>query len=92
MDEAKNGVRANTVSPGNIWTPMWDQGAQATSDPEATIEGGKDAQLIGRMGTIEEAGEACLFLAAEGTFCTGIGNQQETNFDRKILFYKFIMS
>jgi hypothetical protein len=38
------------------------------------VEAGEDAQLIGRMGTIEEMGQACLFLAAEGTFCTGIGN------------------
>ena len=29
-------------------------------------------QLLGRFGTIEEAGQLCLFLAAEGTFCTGI--------------------
>ena len=29
-------------------------------------------QLIGRFGTIEECGEACMFLAAEGTFCTGV--------------------
>ena len=29
-------------------------------------------QLLGRMGTIEESGELCLFLAAEGTFLTGI--------------------
>ena len=29
-------------------------------------------QLIGRFGTLEESGEAFLYLAAEGTFCTGI--------------------
>jgi len=29
-------------------------------------------QLVGRMGTIEEAGLLCLFLAADATFCTGI--------------------
>jgi hypothetical protein len=29
-------------------------------------------QLLGRFGTIEECGKACLFLAADGTFCTGI--------------------
>ena len=23
VEEAKNGVRVNIVSPGNIWTPMW---------------------------------------------------------------------
>ena len=29
-------------------------------------------QLLGRFGTVEEVGELCLFLAAEGTFLTGI--------------------
>ena len=29
-------------------------------------------QLLGRMGTMEEAGQLCLFLASEATFCTGI--------------------
>ena len=29
-------------------------------------------QLLGRMGTLEESGQACLFLAAEATFTTGI--------------------
>lgn len=30
------------------------------------------SQLLGRMGTLEESGQACLFLAAEATFTTGI--------------------
>ena len=29
-------------------------------------------QLLGRFGTSEECGKACLFLAADATFCTGI--------------------
>ena len=29
-------------------------------------------QLLGRMGTLEESGQACLYLAAEATFTTGI--------------------
>jgi NAD(P)-dependent dehydrogenase (short-subunit alcohol dehydrogenase family) len=29
-------------------------------------------QLLGRFGTPEECGELCLFLAAEGTFLTGV--------------------
>ena len=75
IDEAKHGVRVNTVSPGNVWTPLWEAGAQSSGDPAKVIEGGNDAQLVGRMGTIEESGQLCLFLAAEGSFCTGIGNR-----------------
>ncbi|CAH1787399.1 unnamed protein product [Owenia fusiformis] len=72
IDEAKYEVRVNSFSPGNIWTPLWAAGAASSSDEKATIEGGKNAQLLGRFGTIEEAGQLCLFLAAEATFCTGL--------------------
>ena len=33
---------------------------------------GEAAQLLGRMGTIEEVGKLCLFIAAEATFTTGV--------------------
>jgi NAD(P)-dependent dehydrogenase (short-subunit alcohol dehydrogenase family) len=60
------------VSPGNVWTPLWKEAVDASSDPEATRAEGEAAQLLGRMGTIEEAGRLCLFLAAEATFTTGV--------------------
>ncbi|KAL3857542.1 hypothetical protein ACJMK2_012197 [Sinanodonta woodiana] len=72
IDEAKYGVRVNTISPGNIWTPLWDHLAKTTDNPNEAIERGKDSQLLGRFGTAEECGLACLFLAADATFCTGI--------------------
>jgi len=72
IDEAKHGVRVNAFSPGNIWTPMWQYLSDASSDPQAMIDAGRDAQLLGRFGTIREAGLMCLFLAADATFCTGI--------------------
>lgn len=72
IDEAKNGVRVNTFAPGNIWTPMWDSLAKLTSDEQKSVQDGCDAQLLGRFGTSEECGKACLFLAADASFCTGI--------------------
>lgn len=72
VDEAKYGVRVNSVSPGNIWTPLWDQLAQGTGNFEKSKRDGEEAQLLGRMGTLEESGQVCLFLAAEATFTTGI--------------------
>lgn len=72
VDEAKHGVRVNTVSPGNVWTPLWESQVNSMEDPEKEKKAGADAQLLGRFGTMEEAGEACLFLASEGSFCTGI--------------------
>jgi NAD(P)-dependent dehydrogenase (short-subunit alcohol dehydrogenase family) len=72
VDEAAHGVRVNSVSPGNIWTPLWQEAVDASPDPARTRADGDAAQLLGRMGTIEEAGRLCLFLAAEATFTTGV--------------------
>jgi NAD(P)-dependent dehydrogenase (short-subunit alcohol dehydrogenase family) len=72
VDEAAYGVRVNAVSPGNIWTPLWQETVDAAPEPEKSRADGEKAQLLGRMGTIEEAGRLCLFLAAEATFTTGV--------------------
>jgi NAD(P)-dependent dehydrogenase (short-subunit alcohol dehydrogenase family) len=72
VDEAAHGVRVNCVSAGNIWTPLWKVGADAAPDPAKARADGDAAQLLGRMGTIEEVGRLCLFLAAEATFTTGV--------------------
>ncbi|MGH9971282.1 MAG: SDR family oxidoreductase [Pyrinomonadaceae bacterium] len=72
IDEAVHGVRVNSVSPGNIYTPLWQEAIDAAADPEGCRADGEAAQLLGRMGTIEEVGKLCLFLAAEATFTTGV--------------------
>nr|XP_056720242.1 uncharacterized protein LOC130490436 [Euleptes europaea] len=72
IDESKYGVRVNSISPGNIWTPLWENCASQTANFEAAIQEGSDAQLLGRFGTPEEVAAAALYLAADGTFCTGI--------------------
>ena len=72
IDEAMYGVRVNSVSPGNIYTPLWQEAIDASSNPEQTRAEGEATQLIGRMGTIQEAGRLCLFIASEATFTTGV--------------------
>jgi NAD(P)-dependent dehydrogenase (short-subunit alcohol dehydrogenase family) len=72
LDEAAGGVRVNSVSPGNIYTPLWQEAADATPDPERALAEGRAAQPVGRMGTAEEVGRLCLFIAAEATFTTGV--------------------
>ncbi len=72
VDEAAHDVRVNSVSPGNIYTPLWQGAIDASPDPAATRAIGDTAQLLGRMGTIEEAGRLCLYLAADATFTTGV--------------------
>jgi NAD(P)-dependent dehydrogenase (short-subunit alcohol dehydrogenase family) len=72
IDEAVNGVRVNSVSPGNVYTPLWQEAIDASPDPERWRAAGEQAQLLGRFGTVEEAGRLCLFIAAEATFSTGV--------------------
>ncbi|KAM9298958.1 L-fucose dehydrogenase [Gastrophryne carolinensis] len=72
VDESQYNVRVNSISPGNIWTPLWKELSNHAENPDAMILEGKDAQLLGRMGTAEECAQAVLYLAAEATFCTGI--------------------
>lgn len=72
IDEARHGVRVNSISPGNVWTPLWKEAVDASPDPARTRADGEAAQVLGRMGTPEEVGRLCLFLAAEATFTTGV--------------------
>ena len=72
IDEAPSGVRVNSVSPGNIYTPLWQEAIDAASDPRQYRADGEAAQLMARMGTIDEVGRLCLFIAAEASFTTGV--------------------
>jgi NAD(P)-dependent dehydrogenase (short-subunit alcohol dehydrogenase family) len=73
IEEAKNGVRVNCILPGNIMT-------QSRMDLEATMSNGarfhdyvESWQWVGRSGTVEEVGHACLFLAGrQAGFITGV--------------------
>ena len=33
-------MRVNTLSPGNIWTPLWEAGVQSMPDPQQQIDAG----------------------------------------------------
>jgi NAD(P)-dependent dehydrogenase (short-subunit alcohol dehydrogenase family) len=72
IDEAEYGVRVNAVSPGNVYTPLWQEAIDAAADPDACRAEGEAAQLLGRMGTIDEVGRLCLFIATEASFTTGV--------------------
>jgi NAD(P)-dependent dehydrogenase (short-subunit alcohol dehydrogenase family) len=76
VDEAAHDVRVNSVSPGNVLTPLWQEAIDAAPDPAGCRAEGEAAQLLGRMGTSEETGRLCLFLAAEATFTTGVDHIQ----------------
>lgn len=72
IDEAPSGVRVNSVSPGNIYTPLWQEAIDAAADPQQYRADGEVAQVLGRMGNPEEVGRLCLFIASEATFTTGV--------------------
>jgi NAD(P)-dependent dehydrogenase (short-subunit alcohol dehydrogenase family) len=72
IDEAAHGVRVNCVSPGNVYTPLWQEAIDAAADPEQCRADGEAAQLLGRMGTINEVGKLCVFIASEASFTTGV--------------------
>lgn len=72
IDEAPYGVRVNSISPGNVYTPLWQEAIDAAPDPQRCRADGEAAQLLGRMGTAEEVGRLCLFIAAEASFTTGV--------------------
>ena len=50
----KNGVRVNSISPGNIYTPLWQEAIDGAPDPAECRAEGEAAQWLGRMGTVED--------------------------------------
>ncbi len=73
LEEAQNGVRVNAILPGNIVTDARLKSEAATSRSQEFHEFLERWQWLGRSGTVEEVGNAVLFLASEmGSFCTGI--------------------
>ncbi len=71
-DYAACGIRVNAVSPGTIDSPMLHNFVAAQSDPERIRREFDQMHPIGRVGTIEEVANVCLFLASdEASFVTG---------------------
>ena len=88
IDEAPYGVRVNAISPGNVYTPLWQQAIDESADPGRTRADGEAAQPLGRMGTPHEVARLCLYLAAEATFTTGadhfVTGGAELGYGRKV--------
>lgn len=68
IDEAKNGVRVNTVCPGPINTPLLQSWLEQEGEKGKLV---KNWSQLGRFGEPREIGLACLFLATDATFTTG---------------------
>lgn len=73
IDEARHGVRVNAILPGCISTPLGRSILAQAKDPQAASQYLQTIQWMGRTGTIDEVGQACLFLAGDAaSFITGI--------------------
>lgn len=71
---APKNVRVNCICPGYVRTPLVDGMAQQSDpdDPERAIAAIASAVPLGRLGTPEECGELCAFLASsESSYLTG---------------------
>ncbi len=73
IDEAKNGVRVNSLRPGNILTEMYHSNLLREPNPQEYEEYQKKVQWWGRGGEPREIGTVALFLASNqmAGFVTG---------------------
>ena len=74
LEAAVDGIRVNAILPSNIDTPLMRSWAATLADPKAALERISALQPLGRMGTPQEIGRVCLFLATDdSSFITGQG-------------------
>jgi NAD(P)-dependent dehydrogenase (short-subunit alcohol dehydrogenase family) len=72
IEEAANGVRVNLVLPGNIMVERRAEQEASSPKGEQMHAYQESLQWMGRSGTPEEVGKACVFLAGpEASFITG---------------------
>jgi 2-keto-3-deoxy-L-fuconate dehydrogenase len=72
IDYVKHGIRCNAVCPGTIDTPSLGERIAALGDVQKARADFVARQPMGRLGTAEEIGELCVYLASdESVFMTG---------------------
>lgn len=71
IDLAKYEVRCNSISPGNIRTPLFVDWLNGTDDASKTLTEQNNVQHLHRLGNIEECGKLALYIASDATFTTG---------------------
>lgn len=72
IDEARNGVRINTLKPGHIKTEIYLQALARKDDPETYEKYSDSLQWMSRGGTPDEVAYAAMFLCSDwASFITG---------------------
>lgn len=65
-------IRVNSIAPGWIWTPLIEHLFQGYDDPKAMVKQVEQRQVLKRMGSPTDIGNAAAFLASdEASFITG---------------------
>ena len=71
-DYVKKNIRCNSIAPGTVFSPSWEDRVNQSSDP---VQAKKDfiaRQPMGRIGTAEEIASIAIYLASdESLFTTG---------------------
>mgnify|MGYP001477631500 CR=1 FL=1 len=71
-DFVKKNIRCNSIAPGTVFSPSWQDRVNQSSDP---VQAKKDfiaRQPMGRLGTAEEIAAVAVYLASDdATFTTG---------------------
>ncbi len=72
IDYAREGIRVNAICPGWVYTPLIERIFRESGDFEGMKRTVTQRQLLGRLGTPEDIGNAVLYLVSdESTFVTG---------------------
>ena len=58
IDEAEHEVRVNSVSPGNVYTPLWQEAIDASEDPARDARDGRRGAAVGADGDNRGGGAA----------------------------------
>ncbi|CAN2388932.1 3-hydroxybutyrate dehydrogenase [Pristimantis euphronides] len=71
-DFIEQGIRCNCICPGTVDTPSLRERIQARPNPEQALEDFLARQKTGRMATVEEVAQLCVYLASdESAYVTG---------------------
>lgn len=72
IDYARDGIRVNAICPGWVYTPLIERIFRESGDFEGMKRTVTQRQLLGRLGTPEDIGNAVLYLVSdESGFVTG---------------------
>ena len=72
QDLGRDGIRAVCISPGFIDSPMTQEWAKSTPDPEQTMKEVIANHPVGRVGTVDDIGNLVAFIASDlGSYLNG---------------------